>query len=98
MNRGFRTLGLHAGQDPDPATGARAPPLYQTTSYVFDDADTAADRYALNDDGTSTRGSTTHVRFKRIARRNAVAPSQRGPGWLHSTPGRSSSQPTATTS
>jgi O-acetylhomoserine (thiol)-lyase len=47
----FRTRSLHAGQEPDPATGARAPPLYQTTSYVFDDADHAADLYALDADG-----------------------------------------------
>jgi len=47
----FRTRSLHAGQEPDPATGARAPPLYQTTSYVFDDADRAADLYALEAEG-----------------------------------------------
>ena len=34
---GFDTLSVHAGQRPDPATGARAVPIYQTTSYVFDD-------------------------------------------------------------
>jgi len=49
---GFGTRCVHAGQEePDPATGARAPPIYQTTSYVFEDADTAADRYALDDTG-----------------------------------------------
>ena len=47
----FGTRCVHAGQAVDPATGARAPPIYQTTSYVFDDADTAADRYALDDGG-----------------------------------------------
>ena len=47
----FRTRSLHAGQEPDPATGARAPPLYQTTSYVFEDADHAADLYALEAEG-----------------------------------------------
>ena len=36
------TLALHAGQQPDPATGARAVPIYQTTSYVFRDVDHAA--------------------------------------------------------
>ena len=51
MTRGFHTRSLHAGQDPDPATGARAPPIYQTTSYVFDDADRAADLYALDAEG-----------------------------------------------
>jgi O-acetylhomoserine (thiol)-lyase len=49
---GFGTRCVHAGQEQaDPATGARAPPIYQTSSYVFDDARTAADRYALDDDG-----------------------------------------------
>ncbi|PSP71049.1 O-acetyl-L-homoserine sulfhydrolase [Halobacteriales archaeon QH_8_67_27] len=47
----FGTRCVHAGQEVDPATGARAPPIHQTTSYVFEDADTAADRYALDDDG-----------------------------------------------
>ena len=49
--RGIGTRSVHAGQSPDPETGAMAPPIYQTTSYVFDDAETAADRYALEDDG-----------------------------------------------
>ncbi|MEE8511224.1 MAG: PLP-dependent transferase, partial [Acidiferrobacterales bacterium] len=39
---GFDTLSLHAGQPPDPATGARAVPIYQTASFVFRDADYAA--------------------------------------------------------
>jgi len=39
---GFDTLALHAGQQPDPATGARAVPIYQSTSFVFDDSDRAA--------------------------------------------------------
>ena len=38
---GFDTLALHAGQSPDPTTGSRAVPIYQTTSYVFQDADHA---------------------------------------------------------
>jgi O-acetylhomoserine (thiol)-lyase len=48
---GFSTRSLHAGQDPDAATGARAPPIYQTTSYVFDDADDAAAQFALEAEG-----------------------------------------------
>jgi O-acetylhomoserine (thiol)-lyase len=48
---GFYTRSLHAGQEPDPATGARAPPIYQTTSYVFDDADDAAAQFALEKQG-----------------------------------------------
>ncbi|MFC4359409.1 O-acetylhomoserine aminocarboxypropyltransferase/cysteine synthase family protein [Halobium salinum] len=48
---GFRTRSLHTGQRPDPETGALAPPIYQTTSYVFEDADHAADLYALDAEG-----------------------------------------------
>jgi len=44
---GFETLCLHAGQVPDPATGARAVPIYQTTSYVFNDTDHAASLFNL---------------------------------------------------
>ena len=47
----FETRQIHAGQTPDPTTGARALPIYQTTSYVFDSAQTAADRFALADLG-----------------------------------------------
>ena len=39
---GFDTLSLHAGQQPDPATGARATPVYETASYVFKSPDHAA--------------------------------------------------------
>ena len=51
MTTGFNTRSLHAGTEPDPDTGARAPPIYQTSSFVFDDADTAADLYALRAEG-----------------------------------------------
>ena len=44
---GFETLALHAGQIPDAATGSRVTPIYQTTSYVFDDADHAASLFNL---------------------------------------------------
>ena len=44
---GFDTLAIHAGAQPDPATGARATPIYQTTSFVFDDADHAASLFGL---------------------------------------------------
>ena len=47
----FETRQIHAGQSPDSATGARALPIYQTTSYVFDSAETAANRFALADLG-----------------------------------------------
>jgi O-acetylhomoserine (thiol)-lyase len=44
---GFSTLAIHAGATPDPATGARATPIYQTTSFVFDDVDHAASLFGL---------------------------------------------------
>ena len=44
---GFNTLAVHAGAQPDPATGARATPIYQTTAFVFDDADHAAALFNL---------------------------------------------------
>src|SRR6201982_3156138 len=44
---GFSTLAIHAGAQPDPTTGARATPIYQTTSYVFDDVDHAAALFGL---------------------------------------------------
>ena len=48
----FETLQLHAGQEtPDPSTGARAVPIYQTAAYVFDSFDQAVDRFALKDAG-----------------------------------------------
>lgn len=49
-NRAFPTRALHAGQSADPATGARAPPIYQTTSFCFEDAADAAARYRLDAD------------------------------------------------
>jgi O-acetylhomoserine (thiol)-lyase len=70
MTRGFHTRSLHAGQRPDPATGARAPPLYQTSSYVFEDADHAADLYALEEDGyvySRIANPTTRVLERRMA-------------------------------
>ncbi|WP_340099291.1 O-acetylhomoserine aminocarboxypropyltransferase/cysteine synthase family protein [Salinibaculum salinum] len=45
------TNSLHAGQEPDSATGSRAPPIYQTTSYVFENADDAAAQFALEEPG-----------------------------------------------
>ncbi|NDC59952.1 MAG: bifunctional O-acetylhomoserine aminocarboxypropyltransferase/cysteine synthase, partial [Alphaproteobacteria bacterium] len=47
----FDTLSLHAGQRPDPATGARAVPIYQTTSYVFDSTEHAAGLFNLERSG-----------------------------------------------
>ncbi|MFB6301353.1 MAG: O-acetylhomoserine aminocarboxypropyltransferase/cysteine synthase family protein [Haloferacaceae archaeon] len=62
-DRRFATRSLHAGQEPDPATGARAPPIHQTTSYVFEDADDAAARFALDvEDNIYSRFSNPTVR------------------------------------
>ncbi len=64
------TLALHAGQAPDPATNARAVPLYQTTSYLFDDADHAARLFALQESGniyTRIMNPTTGVLEERLA-------------------------------
>ena len=48
----FETIQVHAGQEqPDPATDARAVPIYATTSYVFKDSAQAAGRFALTEDG-----------------------------------------------
>ncbi|MDP5051972.1 MAG: PLP-dependent transferase, partial [Candidatus Planktophila sp.] len=46
-NWSFETLQIHAGQTPDPTTGARALPLYQTTAYQFRDTKHAADLFSL---------------------------------------------------
>jgi O-acetylhomoserine (thiol)-lyase len=46
-NKGFETLAIHAGAKPDPETGARATPIYQTTSFVFEDTDHAASLFGL---------------------------------------------------
>ena len=51
------TMALHSGQTPDPTTNARAVPIYQTTSYVFDDAQHAQDSSPSPSRATSTPGS-----------------------------------------
>ncbi len=64
------TLALHAGQEPDPSTGARAVPIYQTTSYVFKDTDHAANLFGLREFGniyTRLMNPTSDVVEKRIA-------------------------------
>lgn len=66
----FDTLAVHAGQTPDPTTTARAVPIYQTTSYVFNDADHAANLFSLKEFGnvyTRLMNPTTDVLEKRIA-------------------------------
>jgi O-acetylhomoserine (thiol)-lyase len=64
------TLAVHAGQVPDPTTGARAVPIYQTTSYVFQDADHAGRLFGLKEFGniyTRIMNPTTDVFEKRVA-------------------------------
>jgi O-acetylhomoserine (thiol)-lyase len=66
----FETLSLHAGQHPDPFTGARAVPIYQTTSYVFQDSDHAAALFNLERAGhiyTRISNPTTAVLEERLA-------------------------------
>ena len=68
--RHFATLAVHGGQEVDPTTKSRAVPIYQTTSYVFDDADHAARLFALKEFGniyTRIMNPTTDVFEKRIA-------------------------------
>src|ERR687885_2087714 len=50
---GFDTRAIHAGQRPDPTTGARAVPIFQTTSYVFEDVDAAAAYFNLQEYGNT---------------------------------------------
>ena len=67
---GFATLAIHAGAQPDPATGARATPIYQTTSFVFDDVDHAASLFVLQAFGhiyTRITNPTSSVLEDRIA-------------------------------
>ncbi|MEJ2177527.1 MAG: aminotransferase class I/II-fold pyridoxal phosphate-dependent enzyme, partial [Gammaproteobacteria bacterium] len=67
---GFETLCLHAGTQPDPATGSRATPIYQTASYVFDDTDHAASLFNLQTFGniyTRLSNPTTAMFEERMA-------------------------------
>src|ERR687893_821589 len=67
---GFDTLALHAGQEVDSATTARAVPIYQSTSYVFHDTDHAANLFSLAEEGniyTRIMNPTTDVFERRVA-------------------------------
>src|SRR3977135_3185157 len=67
---GFSTLAVHAGAQPDPTTGARVTPIYQTTSFVFNDADHAASLFGLQAFGniyTRVGNPTTAVLEERVA-------------------------------
>jgi O-acetylhomoserine (thiol)-lyase len=69
-NHGFDTLAIHAGAQPDPTTGARATPIYQTTSFVFDDVDHAASLFGLQAFGniyTRITNPTTAVLEAKVA-------------------------------
>ena len=71
---GFATLAVHAGAQPDPTTGARATPIYQTTSFVFDDVDHAASLFGLQTFGNiySRIGNPTNaVLEERVADRKS---------------------------
>ncbi len=65
------TIALHGGQKPDPTTNARAVPIYQTTSYVFNDTEHAANLFGLKEFGniyTRIMNPTTDVFEQRVAR------------------------------
>jgi O-acetylhomoserine (thiol)-lyase len=67
---GFETLAVHAGASPDPTTGARSTPIYQTTAYVFDDVDHAASLFNLQTYGyiySRLTNPTVSVREERVA-------------------------------
>ena len=69
-SKNLATLAVHAGQVPDPTTGSRAVPIYQTTSYVFKDSEHAANLFALKEFGniyTRMMNPTTDVFEQRIA-------------------------------
>ena len=70
MRSGFETMALHAGQEPDPTTGARAVPIYQSTSFVFRDSEHAARLFALQEAGdiyTRISNPTTAMLEQRVA-------------------------------
>jgi len=69
-NQGFATVSVHGGQTPDPATHARAVPIYQTTSYVFDNTEHARKLFGLEEAGniyTRIMNPTTEVLEERVA-------------------------------
>ena len=74
-NYHFDTLQLHSGQTAEPTTGSRAVPIYQTSSYVFNDAEHAANLFGLKEFGniyTRIMNPTTDVFEKRIAACNKL--------------------------
>ena len=105
---GFETRAIHAGAAPDPTTGARSTPIYQTTSYVFDDVDHAASLFNLHNFGyiySRLTNPTVAVLEERVAsleggraaRRRGVGARRAVPDLLHPAGGRAtSSSPRAT--
>ena len=76
MSQHFETLQLHAGQSPDPVTNSRAVPIYQTSSYVFNNAEHGANLFGLKEFGniyTRLMNPTTDVFEKRVAALEEVA-------------------------
>ena len=70
MTRGFRSRSLHGGYEPDAHNGSFAPPIHQTTSYRFEDADHAAKLYAMEADGdiySRISNPTTRTLERRLA-------------------------------
>jgi O-acetylhomoserine (thiol)-lyase len=70
MSQGLHTISLHAGQQPDPTTGARAVPIYQTSSFVFKNTEHAANLFALKEFGniyTRLMNPTTDAFEQRVA-------------------------------
>lgn len=70
MSQGLHTISLHAGQKPDPVTGSRTVPIYQTTSYVFKSSEHAANLFALKEFGniyTRLMNPTTDAFEQRVA-------------------------------
>ena len=79
---GFETRQLHAGQRPDPNTGARAVPIFQTTSYVFEDPESAAAYFNLQEYGNTysrIMNPTTAVFEERVANLEGGAGAWRSP-------------------
>jgi O-acetylhomoserine (thiol)-lyase len=70
LDYGFATRSIHAGAAPDPTTGARGTPIYQTTSFVFDDVDHAASLFNLHNFGhvyTRLSNPTVAILEERVA-------------------------------
>jgi O-acetylhomoserine (thiol)-lyase len=92
---GFETRQIHAGQVPDPTTGARAVPIYQTTAYQFRDSDHAANLFALGEVGniyTRIMNPTQHVLEARLAALEGAPDTALGiPGALALSSGQSAS-------